>query len=545
LTTGRPAVTWRRPTLYAAVAVLSLLLVGLGAWRLWASASEPAPRVQVLNFRDAGGGGHTADLANYLVADIAGVLAQSGIQTVASRPAGEVRLNRRRADLQIGGVVRAEGARLKVRVFLNDPRAGVVLWSHEFDRPTAEIDQLRLQVGVATAETMYTVLEPLQQKGLHLHPEVLALHLRASEAMKTFNRLLAGEALRLNEQVVARAPDFAGGHGNLAVNLASVGRTNPDPTSADSLALLARAEAEAKLAIRLDTASAGSAYDALQALQRHRAPHDLVKVEDVLLDGLRNAPEHPFLHMRECRLLTEVGRARAAIRVCERALALRPFAGPIGHSHASAIYVAGQEELAREAISLAALRHPGNLPTRYRRFQIFALSGSAEEAQALLEDSQTRPGEILQGANPALTAYFLARRTRTAADTRTAVDLLRAAGAANAIPPDLAIRMIAALGETAAAVEMLSDPRFNIDASGGGFLLEPSAVAVRRDPQFWRIAARAGLVDYWTRRGAWPDFCGTEIPLATCKSRAAVAVREVPAPLASRVDMSESAVRSH
>ena len=141
LTAGRPAVAWRRQASYAVVAVLGLALIGLGAWRLWSPTYERTPRVEVLNFRHAGGGEHTAELANYLVSDIAGVLAQSGIQTVASRPAGQGGLDHRKADLQIGGVVRADGARLKVRVFLNDPRANIVLWSNEFDRPDGEIEQ--------------------------------------------------------------------------------------------------------------------------------------------------------------------------------------------------------------------------------------------------------------------------------------------------------------------------------------------------------------------------------------------------------------------
>ena len=147
LTAGRPAVTWRRPAIYVAIAMLGMAPIGLGAWQFLRSTSERAPRVQVLNFRDAGGDGRTAALATYLVADIAGVLAQSGIQTVASRPSGEIGLDQRRVDLQIGGVVRADGARLNVRVFLNDPRADIVLWSNEFDRPATEIDQLRTHIG--------------------------------------------------------------------------------------------------------------------------------------------------------------------------------------------------------------------------------------------------------------------------------------------------------------------------------------------------------------------------------------------------------------
>lgn len=525
LTAGRPVAARRRQAIYAVVVVLGLALFGLGAWRLWSATGERTPRVEVLNFRHAGGGEHTAELANYLVSDIAGVLAQSGIQTVASRPAGQGGLDHRKADLQIGGVVRADGARLKVRVFLNDPRANIVLWSNEFDRPALEIDQLRTQVSAATAETMYTVLESLQQKGLRLDPETLAIHLRASEMIKSPEQLRAGEPRRGAEQVVARAPNFAWGHGILALTLANEVRASPEPSSAANLALIARVETEARTAIRIDPFTAGAAYDALYFLQRLRVPYDLVMAEDRILEGLRNAPEFPFLHMRECRLLTEVGRARDAIPYCQRALALRPLAGPINYSYARAIYVSGNQELAHQAISQAARRNPDHSRIRYTRFEIAALGGSPAEARALLDDPQTRPRFITAAGDQTLDAYLRARETGALADVNTAIALLRSAAAAGILPPDLLIRAIASLGRTDLAFELMSLPGSAIQQDGPGFLLEPSMIALRRDPRFWDVAVRAGLVDYWSRRGVWPDFCGAELPLATCKTRADMASR--------------------
>ena len=524
LTAGRPPVAWRRRVIYAAACVLGLALVGLGAWRLWSPTDERTPRVQVLNFRHAGGGEHTAELANYLVSDIAGVLAQSGIQTVASRPAGQGGLDHRKADLQIGGVVRADGAHLKVRVFLNDPRADIVLWSKEFDRPDGEIEQLRAQVSAAAAETMYTVQEPRLQKGLRLDPETLAIHLRASEMIKSPEQLRGGDPRRAAEQVVARAPNFALGHGILALTLANEVQASPDPSSAVNLPLIARAEAEARTAIRIDPASAGAAYDARQRMQRLRQPNDLIKIEDLVLDGLRNAPEFPFLHMRECRLLTEVGRARDAIPYCQRALALRPLAGPINYSYARAIYVSGNQELAHQAISQAARRSPDHSRTRFTRFEIAAFGGLPGEARNLLHDPQTRPQFIDSAADPALEAYFKARETHAPADVMAAVTLLRAAFASGALPPDLAIRALAALGLTDSAFELIARHSAKTD-DGWGFLMEPCMAAVRRDPRFWDVVVRAGLVDYWSRRGMWPDFCGAEVALATCKAKADTALR--------------------
>ena len=543
LTAGRPAVRWRRPAIYAAACVLGLALVGLGTWRLWSPTDERTPRVQVLNFRDAGGGEHTAELASYLVADIAGVLAQSGIKTVASRPSGEADVDRRKADLQIGGVVRADGARLKVRVFLNDPRADIVLWSNEFDRPATEIEQLRAQVSSATAETMHTVMEPLQQKGLKLDPETLAFHLRASEAIKSPEQLRQGESRRAAEQVVARAPNFALGHGILALTLVNEVRASADPSSAVSLALIARAETEARTAIRIDPFAAGAAFDTLHFLQRLRTPRDFIAIEDRILEGLRMAPEFPFLHMRECRLLTEVGRARDAMPYCQRALALRPLAGPINYSYARAIYVSGDQELAHLAINQAARRNPDHSMTRYTRFELAALARSPAEARQLLDDPGTRPQYITTVGDPPLDAYLSARASGSAADARAAVKRLRESATAGTLEPDLLVRAVAALGQTDVAFDLMSLPDSAIEQDGPGFLLEPSMKGVRRDPRFWRFAARGGLTDYWSRRGVWPDFCGAELPLATCKARAGAAPHAVPGAQRRDVRMSGAEIR--
>jgi len=37
----------------------------------------------------------------------------------------------------------------------------------------------------------------------------------------------------------------------------------------------------------------------------------------------------------------------------------------------------------------------------------------------------------------------------------------------------------------------------------------PEFEETRRDPRFMRVAARAGLTDYWLDTGHWPDFCRT------------------------------------
>jgi hypothetical protein len=41
---------------------------------------------------------------------------------------------------------------------------------------------------------------------------------------------------------------------------------------------------------------------------------------------------------------------------------------------------------------------------------------------------------------------------------------------------------------------------------------------MRADPRFWPAVAGLGIAQHWVARGKWPDLCGREIALATCKA---------------------------
>jgi len=515
-----------------ALAVVAGLLLAVVAgtailWNRWEPTAPATPRVEVTALRVLGGGASAEALADGLSTDIAGFLNESGVTTTRSPlSGGPGRASLRRGDLTLGGAIQQEGQLLRVRVFLEDPRADLVLWSSRFERPVAHADELRDEVAVAATEAIYTALEPLQQKGLKLDPQTLAIHIRGSDIVRSPQLLREGEPRRAFEQVVARAPTFAGGHGTLAVTLVNEARRS---SGAARDALLRRAKAEADAAIRIDPATAGGGFDALYLIQRLTDPRDIVAAENQLLEGLRQAPEFPFLNMRECRLLTEVGRTVEAMGFCQRALALRPLAGPIGYSYARAIYVAGELELAQQAAERAARRNPDHANTRQARFEIAAFSGSPALARALLRDPRKTPQFISPAALPALEAYLTARETGRAADREVAIRELRAAGLTGRIEPTLAIRGLAVLGATDTAFELMDHGRFDfaVDSGYAGFLLEPSMAAVRKDRRFWPVAARAGLVDYWLARGRWPEFCGGEILLARCRSEAAQAMRSL------------------
>lgn len=519
-----PPRSWRRPVVVMLL-VLALLLAGAAAWFWGPRAPTPPPnlRIEVSALRAIGGETATS-FAQDLRDDITGVLNQSGVQTTASGKPAPM-FGRPGADLVLKGSVSQQGERLKVRIFLEDVRAGLTLWSGQFDRPIAAAQRLSDEVAVAATETIYTALEPGQQAGARMDPATLAIYIRGSELVRSPQPLREAEPREAFEQVVARAPKLAAGHAVLAITIANEARRG---APAARPALFEQVEREARTAIAIDPSVSGAAYDALYLIRRTGAPTQIVQAEDQILEGLRHAANHPFLNMRECRLLTEVGRAAEAALYCQRALALRPLAGPIGYSYALALNGAGEQDLADRAIEQAARRNPDHTSTRAVRFEMAAVGGPPEKARSLLRDPTTRPVWIGPQAAATLETYLAARDSARPADVETAAVALRKSVAAGRLDIGLAVQAAVRLGRVDDAFDLLALRGLDRVQSGAGamFLLEPSTAPLRADPRFWPLAARLGLARYWVARDRWPDLCGREIPLAVCKAEAKRALRE-------------------
>src|SRR6185503_6486651 len=97
------------------------------------------------------------------------------------------------------------------------------------------------------------------------------------------------------------------------------------------------------------------------------------------------------VNMRECRLLTELGRAAAAVTYCARSIALGPVASPAGHTYARALEAAGNTSLAQQQVERFARFHPDSIPTRQFRFELALFHGAYDEAMRLIRSPGTRP----------------------------------------------------------------------------------------------------------------------------------------------------------
>lgn len=480
----------------ALVAVALVVLVGAAIW-LWSArpsvAPQPALRISVAPFTPLGAGAEERELSAGLADHIAGLLGESG-GDVAVSIGGDAGPPQRRADLVLGGSVDRDGGLWRVRAYLKDPSADFILWTDDFERPAGRSSGLRDEVAAASTEAVDAILETRGQKGLKLDPQTLALYVKGVDALKTPALLREGVPLRAFEQVVERTPTFVDGRAHLALSLHLAALTAAPDRRPD---LRRRARSEADRAIGEHAAEAGAAFDALYFLEREEAPTEIAKAEDQLLRGLAAAPQFPFLHMRECRLLVAVGRAWESRAYCQRALALRPMAAPPAHSYVSALYANGESELARRAAARFARFHPDHFNVRRVRFEMEAFTGAADVAAGLLHDPDTAPLAMDSAEVAAFEQLLKARRTGAEADRERAIAAFRAVARAGRSDPCHLVKAAATLGHVDEAFAALNAPGMEAASSpDSGCLLDPSTEALRRDARFWPIAAKAGLVRY-------------------------------------------------
>ncbi|HEU4650130.1 MAG TPA: winged helix-turn-helix domain-containing protein [Croceibacterium sp.] len=506
------SIVWS-PSRIAGLVTLALAVAG-GAWTASNVRSNLGEMIR-LQALTANGGPEARLLADSVGGEIVNVLNESGIETRRDAASGGFSLLPQ-SDWRLAGGVLQHGARLVIDVRFEDVPTGTILWSRRFEGRAGSLENLATEAAAATARTVYTAQELKLQKDIRVDPATVALHLRASELVR--GRQLGGEATprEIYARIAAREPRLAHAHAMMALSTANEMRTGSSAVNAELSRLLRR---EAATAIDLDPAGAGAAYDALYALARLEHPRDYRAAERWLLEGLRSAPGFAFLAMRECRLLMGVGRAHEALRYCQRGLAQHPYAEPIRHSYASALWSTGDFRSADDAIQRAATLAPDHAITAKVRFELASFGANSREALKLLDDPATRPSWLQPGGVAAVRRFLARDDLRAGAHDELAAELNRLAGSGE-IAIDWSIMALTALGRNDLAFGLLRTPEVGEALHRGGvFLFAPVTRPLRADPRFFDLAADLGIAQYWVSNGTWPDMCGEEMAAEPCQSR--------------------------
>jgi TolB-like protein len=498
-----------------AAALFAVGVVGVGLFVAHKPSTDElrddAMRVAVLPFELLDGSNTTSAFAKTLTDEIVGVLNENQLQTVSAGEAQELAAAdsddaRRRlgVGLVVGGSLRTDNDTLQIRVHLDDPAARITLWTNQFERPVVEGEALRTAVAVATAEVVSDAFDA--RRGPRVDAGTLALYMKALQAMRGGTLLNTGVARAAFDQILAREPNFAAARACLSLVLLDA---DPD-----------RARQEAERAIAIDSHAAGAAYDALFQLAEKQHPRLLTALEDELLKGLRAAPEFPYLNMRECAFLLSVGRTNDAVRYCQRAAALAPFAAPVSGYNSYALFAADQNPEAQSTIDAAAKVHPDSFWIQTTRLELAAFGRSPDAAMSVLHRSNMPPD-----AAAALESFLTARRSPTPAATDAAIEQLHTAIAAGKLwpqhpAPQYLVMGAAMLGRADSAFAALDDFANGFSIVNLRSLFDPATASLRRDTRFWPIAAKFGMIDYWRARNVWPDFCADKTLPYDCHTQA-------------------------
>lgn len=332
------------------------------------------------------------------------------------------------------------------------------------------------------------------------------------------------EALRLDDprsanhfrQAVAADPRNARAWGLLAYALAR-GETSAPVTGAAAR----EAERAARAALEID----GREPNALLAMVILQSSMlDWISRENQYRQILAIDPRNTGAMRSLSQMLHSVGRCRESFAMGERAIAIEPLAPGLQHRRALRLWVLGRNADAERVISRAMDLWPSHLLVRMARLMIYAFTGRAHAALAMVEDEKSSPRLLSPAAASVWRASLEALETRTAA----AVAAARTANVEGAKESPAiaawAILTLSALGELDAGFDVAdgfllgrgqiivrsrdSDGRAAARERGWRNtygLFTPPTKAMRLDRRFAPLAEGLGLTDYWQRRGIGPD----------------------------------------
>ena len=226
-------------------------------------------------------------------------------------------------------------------------------------------------------------------------------------------------------------------------------------------------------------------------------------------------------------MLQAAGLTRESRSWNERAIALVPLSLDFLSKRAMKLWISGRVPEADKVIDQVRALYPTVDWPWWVRFLIFAMTGRAQAAQAMLSANP----KILQ--NPAevamwRTALPALAEPSTAAIKRTRQACFDAAKAANQTYGQ-GVMILSRLGDVDGAFAIANGSLLSlgpiirpekpgsraavqdaVDRVNMQWLFTPPCAAMRRDPRFGPLCDGIGLTEYWRRRGVQPDYRASE-----------------------------------
>lgn len=504
--------TWR----VSALAVLVLVLMGFGLFLfVGPRIGDRGITIAVSASPTSSDRAAAADYANVAAADLAAFLPTRFDAATVIAPANADRATRAYRMLVTAG---RHGAGADASLTLSDRNGGGILWSKSWSVPDSSATDLREQISLAASEAALCLTDA-RGGASRIDQPALGLYISgcAGAADPAWSD---AELVSTFERLVKAAPEFPRGWASLALGRAiTVEAQQARSGTADPEAVKNVRQAIA-MALKLDPHS-GLAYLA----QWHLLQDDPLRALAVIDQAVAVAPDEPMVHSRRADSLTAVGRMVDSVAEARRSVELDPLS-PFTHAkYIDALTYAGQFSRAKADIADAHRKWPNDDEIDAADFRFQYRYGDPRMAGTLL------PG-VLDSSDAAMIPFrkiIAARLDPTPAKVDDALAVLRSLNQSGSrdrhrylYPHDRNPYLLALglFGRVDESYRLLTDPGFlpSVDAT---ILFRPEFASIRADPRFMQVAARLGLVRYWSKSGQWPDFCTSERLPYDCKAEAA------------------------
>ena len=368
-----------------------------------------------------------------------------------------------------------------------------ILWSNDFRPPSGNPGDLKQQLAYTAARVLDCTLEALNPKGKRLlDQQTLGLYLSACAKFAELIGTNTSEVIPLFDKVTKAAPEFEPGWAKL---LLSESLTTDLPGRTQDRIEPARLRRHIAQARKVNPRLVEAALAEISLL-----PSTAFRQRARLIDqAIETEPENAMLFSARSKLYGSVGRLHDATIDAKRASKLEPLSPAFRHIYISVLSHAGQIEAAFEELENAERLWPGASNMVDARFRLHIFYGDPKEALRLMRKGVTN-------YPPSLEPVLTARIDPSDENMARARALIR-----NQLPqrPQASTGPVHGYGQFGMAEELFSilDPAIHTEPELFAVLFRPPFGDFRKDVRFITLAARFGLVEYWQKTGAWPDYC--------------------------------------
>jgi len=506
-----------------AAAVVIVLLVGIGIW-IARGPSDDGPRpihISVQPFDAVSDSADARSLARRIPNEIVNQLGDSQVEAVLAGQGDQQDPGRQAPGLIVTGILHQDSRNTNVDVRIEDAQSRGALWAMSFKRYSPITSDLPLEIAARVSDEANIITFARAANPPLTDNSALSALLQVTDMIRDSPEGAWAQMLDRAQGLVARYPNFAFGHDVLAVAYGEAAEEIGVPDRARAMRDAARKEAN--LTLRLDPEDAG-AYVILSGLQ---PDYDYRAQEGVLLRGLKFA-RHPKealggLYSSEGRLLDIVGRLHESLSLKLVAHATDEWGAPKTAQLARAYANMGNLPAARRWLANGVQLWPNHSGVRRVQQYVAGFYEKPSDALPIFDALDEQAGS--DDANVIWRTYVNAKAAHSRQQVDAAVRAIHQAAQGGKLSPEIAIMMIAGLGEAEEAIHETNAALDQKQVLQAWFLFTPVTRALRTDPGFVPLATRMGLIEYWRQTGKLPDFCTDPERRTECSSQLRAALK--------------------